>query len=145
MKTYNIALAADHGGYAMKEFVAGYLLSLGHSIKDLGCHSDESVDYPDFAHLLAREMLTGDYELAFAFCGSANGISMTLNRHNGIRAALCWTAEIARLARAHNNANICSIPGRFVNEVEAAKIVDAFLEASFEGGRHEKRVAKIDI
>lgn len=144
MKTYNIALAADHGGFALKEFVAGYLLSLGHSVKDLGCHSTESVDYPDFGHKMAEEILEGDSELGFAFCGSANGISMAINRHKGVRAALCWKPEIATLARQHNDANVCSMPGRFITEIEAAAIVDAFLSANFEGGRHMGRVVKID-
>lgn len=141
----NIALAADHGGYQLKEFVAGYLLSLGYAVQDLGCYGTDSVDYPDFGHALANEILSGKAELGFAFCGSANGISMSLNRHKGIRAAICWRADIASLARQHNNANVCSMPGRFIDTVEAAHIVDAFLEATFEGGRHENRVAKIEL
>lgn len=141
----NIGLAADHAGFAMKEFVAGYLISLGYAVKDYGCHSTESVDYPDFAHTLGRGIEGGEVELAFAFCGSANGISIALNKHATVRAALCWLPEIATLARAHNNANVCSIPARFVGEIEAARIVDAFMAASFEGGRHQTRVDKIAI
>lgn len=141
----NIGLAADHGGYAMKEFVAGYLMGLGYAVKDYGCHSGESVDYPDYGHALAAGIERSEVELAFAFCGSANGISMALNRHRGVRAALCWLPEIATLARQHNNANVCSLPGRFLQETEAAAIVDAFLAANFEGGRHENRVKKIEI
>lgn len=140
-----IGLAADHGGFPIKEFVAGYLLAEGYAVKDYGCVSVDSVDYPDYAHALARGIESGEVELGFAFCGSANGISMALNRHAGIRAALCWKAEIATLARSHNNANVCSIPGRFVNEIEAGQIVDAFLEATYEGGRHEGRVQKIEL
>lgn len=141
----NIGLAADHAGFAMKEFVAGYLISQGYSVKDYGCHSAESVDYPDFAHALGRGIEAGEVDIAFAFCGSANGISITLNKHAAVRAALCWQPEIAALARAHNDANVCSIPARFVDEIQAAQIVDAFMSASFEGGRHQARVDKIAI
>lgn len=140
-----IGLASDHGGFAIKEFVAGYLMAEGYAIKDYGCNSTESVDYPDYAHALARGIESGEVELGFAFCGSANGISIALNRHKGVRAALCWKPEIATLARAHNNANVCSIPGRFVTEIEAGQIVDAYLAASYEGGRHENRVQKIEL
>lgn len=143
MKTYNVAIASDHAGYQMKEFVAGYLLSMGHSVKDMGCYSDQSVDYPDFAHALAHQIEEGDSELGVALCGSANGISITLNRHKGIRAAICWKAELATLARSHNDANVCSLPARFISNQEAAEILDAFFEASFEGGRHQTRVDKI--
>lgn len=143
MKIYNIAIAADHAGFLMKEFVAGYLLSLGHSVKDMGTHGAESVDYPDYAHPLALEVESGASRLGFAFCGSGNGVNIALNRHSGIRAALCWNAEIASLARCHNDANVCSMPARFISEAEAAAIVDAFLAAQFEGGRHTARVAKI--
>ena len=139
-----IGLAADHGGFAAKEFVAGYLLGLGYAVKDYGTYSDASVDYPDLGHALARGLEAGEVGLGFAFCGSANGISMALNRHRGVRAALCWKPEIAALARAHNDANVCSIPGRFVDNVEAAAIVDAFLAAEFEGGRHTGRIEKIE-
>ncbi len=140
-----IALSSDHGGYALKEFVAGYLLSLGHAVVDLGCHDTTAVDYPDMAHALAQNISEGTSELGFAFCGSANGISMALNRHTGIRAALCWLPEIAALARQHNNANVCSMPGRFIDEATAAAIVDQFLGSQYEGGRHDARVQKIEI
>lgn len=140
-----IVLAADHGGFALKEFIAGYLLSLGHAVHDLGCHSAESVDYPDFAHPLADAICNGQADLGFAFCGSANGITMTLNRHRAVRAAICWQPELATLARAHNNANICSMPGRFIDQQTAAQIADAFLNTPFEGGRHTKRVEKIEL
>ncbi len=140
-----IGLASDHAGFEMKEFIAGFLLSQGYAIKDYGCSSTESVDYPDYAHALGYGMEKGECQLGFAFCGSANGISMTLNKHAGIRAALCWTREIAVLARSHNDANVCSMPARFIKNEEAAAIAEAFLAASFEGGRHEKRVAKIPL
>lgn len=140
-----IVLAADHGGFALKEFIAGYLLSLGHAVHDLGCHSAASVDYPDFAHPLADAISHGQADLGFAFCGSANGITMTLNRHRAVRAAICWQPELATLARAHNNANICSMPGRFIDQQTAAQIADAFLNTPFEGGRHTKRVEKIEL
>ncbi len=139
-----VALAADHGGYELKEFVAGYLLSLGYAIKDLGCNSAESVDYPDYGHKLAQAILDGEADLGFAFCGTANGITITLNRHKGIRAVVCWNEEIAMLGRTHNDANVCSIPGRFVDEVECAKIVDSFLGNTFSGGRHQRRIEKVD-
>lgn len=140
-----IGLACDHGGFAMKEFVAGYLASLEVDVVDYGCYSTESVDYPDYAKKLAAGILDGDVERGFAFCGSANGISMALNRHKGIRAALCWTPEIAALARQHNDANVCSIPGRFIDTLTAASIVDAYIGSHYEGGRHDLRVAKIEL
>ncbi len=143
--TKPIGLASDHAGYEMKEFVAGYLLGLGYAIKDYGCNSNESIDYADFGHALANGLTDGEVGHSFAFCGSANGMAMTLNRHRGIRAAICWKAELATLARTHNDANICVIPGRFIDEVECAKIVDAFLEGEFEGGRHQCRIEKIEL
>lgn len=143
MENQIIGLAADHAGYEKKELVAGYLLSLGYAIKDYGCYSTESVDYPDFAHALGRGLESGECSRGFSFCGSANGISMALNKHPKVRAAVSWIPEIAVLARQHNDANVCSIPARFVSDNEAISIVDAFLEAEFEGGRHEARVKKI--
>lgn len=140
-----LGFAADHAGYQMKETVLGYLLSLGYSVKDYGTNSEESVDYPDFAHALAQGIENGECEIGIAFCGSANGITMTLNKHQKIRAAICWTPEIATLAKSHNNANICSIPARFVDKCTAIEIAEAFLNAEFEGGRHQARVDKIAI
>lgn len=145
MKSYNVAIASDHAGYELKEFVAGYLLARGYAVQDMGTHSLESVDYPDYAHALATTLADGGAELGVAICGSANGMSIALNRHKGIRAAICWEPEIAALARQHNNANICSLPARFVTQAEATDILDAFFDASFEGGRHETRVAKIEL
>ncbi|MFI3330668.1 MAG: ribose 5-phosphate isomerase B [Rikenellaceae bacterium] len=138
-----VGIAADHAGYQMKEFVLGYLSSLGHEVYDFGTLSEESVDYPDFAHPLAEAVEKKEVELGFAFCGSANGISMTLNKHQGVRAAICWLAEIATLAREHNDANICSMPARYISNELAIEITDAFLAANFEGGRHIARVNKI--
>lgn len=145
MKSYKIAVASDHAGFAMKEFVIGFLMSAGHTVKDCGCYSEQSVDYPDYAHKLAADVVSGDAEFGVALCGSANGITMSLNKHNGIRAAICWKSEIATLARAHNDANVCSLPARFLNEVEAVQILEAFFSTPFEGGRHAARVCKIDI
>lgn len=142
-KNYKVAIASDHAGYGMKEFLIGYLESLDFSVLDLGCESESSVDYPDYGHKLAAALETGEAELGVAICGSANGISMTVNKHARLRAAICWIPEIATLARSHNDANVCSIPARFVSNEEAAAIVDAFFGAEFEGGRHARRVAKI--
>lgn len=143
MKNCKVAIASDHAGYQMKEFLIGYLESLDCTVVDLGCDSDSSVDYPDYGHKLARAIEDGSAELGVALCGSANGITMTVNKHAKLRAALCWKPEIATLARSHNDANVCSIPARFVSNEEAAAIIDAFFAAQFEGGRHAARVAKI--
>lgn len=143
MKSCKVAIASDHAGYQMKEFLIGYLESLDFSVVDLGCDSEASVDYPDYGHKLAKAIEDGSVELGVALCGSANGITMTVNKHAKLRAALCWTPEIATLARSHNDANVCSIPARFVSNEEAAAILDAFFAATFEGGRHAARVAKI--
>lgn len=145
MKTFNVAIAGDHAGYDLKEFVAGYLLAKGYAVEDLGTHGPESVDYPVFAHALARAVAEGRCDLGVALCGSANGISMTLNKHPKVRAAVCWCPEIAALARQHNDANVCSLPARFVSREQAAAILDAFFGAEFEGGRHLRRVEQIDL
>lgn len=140
-----IGLASDHAGFELKSILFGYLEAQGYEVKDYGCYSTESVDYPDFAHALACGIESGECKLGIAMCGSANGITMALNKHQDIRAALCWKPEIATLARQHNDANVCSIPARFVSELEAIAILDAYLEAKFEGGRHQNRVDKIAI
>lgn len=140
-----IGFACDHAGYQMKEILVGYILSKGLSVKDYGCSSEASVDYPDFAHALGFGLEKGECDLGIALCGSANGISISLNKHQNVRAALCWKSEIAELAKAHNDANVCSIPARFVTPEEAINIVDAFLNSSFEGGRHQARVDKIAV
>jgi len=140
-----IALGSDHAGYEKKAVVIEYLKELGYKIKDFGTYSEESVDYPDFIHPVATSIENGTYDLGVIFCGSANGASMTANKHQGIRAALSWIPEIARLGREHNNANIVAIPARYVSDKEAIAIVDAFLNAKFEGGRHARRADKIGL
>lgn len=127
----------------MKEELRKYLGELGYQVKDFGTYSSESMDYPDVAHPLAESVEKGEVSLGIALCGSGNGISMTLNKHQGVRAALCWNEELAALARQHNDANVLSLPARFIPVDLAKKIVRKFLESSFEGGRHLRRVQKI--
>ena len=141
MKT--IGLAADHAGFAFKEAIKQRLISQDYVVVDFGTHSIESVDYPDVAHPLAIAVEQGKVGLGIALCGSGNGMIMALNKHSGVRAALCWTTEIATLARTHNDANICALPARFIELESAFEMVDAFLRTSFEGGRHQRRVEKI--
>ena len=138
-----IALANDHAGFKLKEAVKKWLLSKNYEVKDLGADSEESVDYPEYAHKLAEEVESHEGELGVLMCGSGNGVAITANKHKNIRAALAWKPEIAALARQHNNANVLSLPARFISEAEALEIVKAFFEAKFEGGRHERRVQKI--
>ena len=138
-----IGLASDHAGFPLKEYVKRYLAENNIEFVDYGTHSEESCDYPDFAHALAEGMECGECEKGIAICGSGEGISMTLNKHPHIRAALVWIPEIGRLARQHNDANVLVMPGRFIDFDMARAIMDEFLNTSFEGGRHERRVAKI--
>ena len=138
-----IGIAADHAGYEMKEILKRELAAAGYEVRDFGTHSSESMDYPDVAHPLASAVESGEVSFGVAICGSGNGISMTVNKHAGIRAALCWTPELASLARAHNNANILSLPARFISIENAKEILSTFLTSEFEGGRHLKRVNKI--
>lgn len=138
-----IGIAADHAGYEMKEILKRELAAAGYEVRDFGTHSSESMDYPDVAHPLASAVEGGEVSFGVAICGSGNGISMTVNKHAGIRAALCWTPELASLARAHNNANILSLPARFISIENAKEILSTFLTSEFEGGRHLKRVNKI--
>ncbi|MCA1757399.1 MAG: ribose 5-phosphate isomerase B [Bacteroidales bacterium] len=138
-----VAIAADHAGFPVKEAVKFYLIKSGYEVKDYGTYSKESVDYPDFAHPLAKAVENHKHDIGITVCGSGNGINMTANKYQGIRSALCWNEEISRLARAHNDANICAIPGRFVSESEAELIVKTFLNTDFDGGRHSARIAKI--
>jgi ribose 5-phosphate isomerase B len=145
MEDNKIGIASDHAGYQMKEFLVGYLGGMGYDVHDFGTFSEESVDYPDFAHPLGEAIDSGELKRGIALCGSGNGITMTLNKHQGVRAALCWSAEIASLARKHNNANVCGLPARFIENTEAADIVSTFLETKFEGGRHERRIEKIPV
>jgi len=140
-----IALASDHAGFEKKQIILSYFKKNGIEFKDFGCFSDESVDYPEFAHAIGKAIDKGDYEIGITFCGSGQGISITANKHQNVRSATCWSAEIAELAKQHNDANICAIPGRFVTNQEAIAIVEAFLNAEFEGGRHARRIAQIPL
>lgn len=143
MEIKNIGIACDHAGFEYKEEVVKYLTNKGLEVQDFGCYSDESVDYPDLAHQLSKKINDGDLELGIQFCGSGNGINMSANKHQGVRSALCWQEDIAQLARLHNNANICTMPARFISLEKALKIIDIFLATEFEGGRHQRRVDKI--
>ncbi len=145
MEMKKIGIASDHAGYELKELLVGWLSSKGYDVFDFGCTSPESCDYADFAHPLATAIENGDFENGVAICGSANGMIMTLNKHQGIRAALCWLPEIAELARQHNNANICALPARFLENEEAIEILDKFLKTDFEGGRHQRRIEKMPL
>ena len=137
-----IAIGADHAGYALKSELVSLLKEKGYSVTDFGCPSEESIDYPDYAHPVAKAVET-EGVIGILICGSGNGISMSANKHSGIRCALCWTDEIALLARQHNDANIISLPARYISVAEAKKCVDIFLKTEFEGGRHQRRVNKI--
>jgi ribose 5-phosphate isomerase B len=145
VKKKKIAIVSDHAGFYLKEKLIPFLIKEQYDIKDFGCPTPEIVDYPDYGHLMANSISNGEYELGISICGTGNGMNMTVNKHPGIRSALCWTEEISRLARAHNDANICAIPGRFVNESEAYLIVRTFLETQFDGGRHKRRIDKIPL
>lgn len=140
-----IGLCSDHAGFDLKEYIKQVLTERGIPCKDFGTYSTDSCDYPDFAHPLANAVEAGEVYPGIAICGSGNGISMTLNKHQGIRAALCWIEEIAALARAHNDANVLVMPGRFISKEEALKALDAFLNTSYEGGRHQRRIDKIPV
>ena len=138
-----IGIASDHAGYEMKEFLIGYLGSRGYEVLDFGTDSPESVDYPDYAHPLARAIESGELTEGVALCGSGEGMTITLNKHQGIRAGLAWIPEIARLIRQHNNANIIVLPARFITNDEAVELLEAYFESEFEGGRHQRRIDKI--
>ena len=138
-----VAIGADHAGFEYKTFISDFLASKGLNIKDFGTYSADSVDYPDFAHPVASAVESCIAGCGILICGSANGVAITANKHQGIRAALCWTKEVAQLARQHNNANVICIPARFVSTAVAEQMVHMFLDTAFEGGRHEKRVGKI--
>ncbi|MDN4754944.1 RpiB/LacA/LacB family sugar-phosphate isomerase [Porphyromonadaceae bacterium W3.11] len=140
-----IGLASDHAGFPMKEHVKKVLKEWMPEVEliDFGTHSEDSVDYPDFAHKLGDAIDKGDLQWGVAVCGSANGISMALNKHKNVRAAISWCEEIAELARLHNNANILSLPGRFLSDDEGEAILRKFFTTEFEGGRHQRRVEKI--
>lgn len=140
-----IALASDHAGFEKKQVIKNFLTENNIQFKDFGCDSEESVDYPEFAHAIGEAIDNGDYEIGITCCGSGQGISIVANKHPNVRSALCWNAEIAALSKQHNDANICALPGRFVSDKEAIAIVSAFLNAEFEGGRHARRIAQIPI
>lgn len=145
MKKNKLAIVSDHAGYILKEKLLKYLLNELYEVKDFGCFSEENVDYPDYGHPLASAVASGEFDMGISICGTGNGINMVVNKHPGIRSALCWNEEISRLARAHNDANICALPGRFISESEAYLIVRKFLNTDFEGGRHKRRVDKISL
>lgn len=138
-----IAIGSDHAGFELKARLIEYLKGKGKEMVDKGTFSSESTDYPEYAHAVATDVSDKNCDLGILICGSANGVSMSANKHSKIRCAICWEVEIAELARAHNDANIVAIPARFVSEETAEKIVDAFLQTEFEGGRHQRRVDKI--
>ena len=138
-----IAMASDHAGYQLKKMLKQHLEKLGYAVKDFGTDSEESCDYHDYAHPAAKAVEEGECAFGIAMCGSGNGIQMTLNKHQQIRAALCWLPELASLARQHNDANFLVLPARFISYEEAVKITDAYLAAQFEGGRHQRRIDKI--
>ena len=138
-----LPIACDHGGYETKEYLKHKLTGLGYKVKDLGTSSTDSVDYPDYIHPLAKAVNGDEYKSGIILCGSGNGAQMTANKYSNIRAALCWTVEQAELARQHNNANILSLPGRFVSKELSMEIALKFLNTEFEGGRHQRRVEKI--
>lgn len=140
-----VALCSDHAGFELKSILEGYLEANSIEFKDFGTNSADSCDYPDFAHPCAEAVESGQCYPGIAMCGSGNGIAMTLNKHQGIRAAICWNVELARLARQHNDANVLVLPARFISPVEAIDIMEAFLNTEFEGGRHVRRVEKIPL
>lgn len=140
-----IAFASDHAGYALKKELEAWLASRGYEIEDFGTDSEQSCDYPDYAHPAAEAVESGRANFGICMCGTGNGIQMTLNKHQGIRAALCWEPELAALAKQHNNANILVLPARFITPDKAKEVVDAYLNATFEGGRHQRRIDKIPV
>ena len=140
-----IGLASDNAGFELKEYVKTWLKAKNYPFEDFGTYSTDSCDYPDFAHPLALAVEAGECYPGIAICGSGEGISMTLNKHQGIRAALCWMPEIAHLARQHNDANVLVMPGRFIDNEMADKIMNEFFSTDFEGGRHQKRIEKIPV
>jgi ribose 5-phosphate isomerase B len=144
-KTKTLALGCDQGGYELKEYLKIKLAESGYSVRDFGSYSADSIDYPDMAHPVASAVNNGLFPMALLICGSGNGVCMTANKYPGIRAALCWNTELAKLARLHNNANILCLPGRFITESEAFSAVMAFLTTDFEGGRHQARIDKIPL
>lgn len=139
-----IAIGGDHAGFQYKKEIISLLEAQGYQVKDFGAYSEDSVDYPDFAHPLAEAVAAEEFPLGILICGSGNGVAITANKHIGVRAALCWDEEVVTLARQHNNANILCLPARFISLVDAKKFVELFLTTKFEEGRHQRRVDKID-
>ena len=145
-KERKVAIVSDHAGFFLKEKLIKFLKKMNVKYEDLGSFNyEETDDYPDFGHPLAQAVTGEEFDLGISICGTGNGIKMTVNKHQGIRSALCWKEEISRLVRAHNDANICALPARFINESEAFLIVKTFLETEFEGGRHKRRIDKIPL
>lgn len=139
-----IPIACDHAGFSLKKRVIAHLEGKGFEVKDFGTYSEESCDYPDFAHQVGAALNRGEYKRGIVICGSGNGVQMTVNKYPNVRCALCWTAEIAHLGRQHNDCNCISMPARFISEETALDIVDEYLNTPFEGGRHQRRVEKIN-
>ena len=142
-----IGIASDHAGYEMKEFLTGYLASKGYEVFDFGCDSPESCDYPDYAHPLANALEAGEFPRAIGICGSGEGMAITLNKHQGVRASLCWIPEIAEITRKHNDSNILVLPARFIDNETALAIVDKWLSTAFDKAepRHRRRISKIPV
>lgn len=143
MTSDTIAIGCDHAGFPYKGRIVSLLKEKGLEVQDFGTSSADSVDYPDYVHPVAERVESGEARLGIVLCGSGNGVAMTVNKHQGIRAAVCWNTDLAALARQHNDANVLSIPVRFVSEATAVAMVEAFLSSDFEGGRHQRRVNKI--
>lgn len=140
---YKIAIGGDHAGFQLKEIIKSKLETEGYFLEDFGPFSDQSVDYPDFVHPVANSVESGENNFGILICGSGNGVAMTANKHKGIRAAVCWNKMLAKLARAHNNANVLCLAGRFLDDELAMEIVETFLNTGFDGGRHINRIKKI--
>jgi len=145
MEKLKLAIASDHAGFELKKEITQYLQNHDVKIKDFGTFNPDPVDYADYGHILGNAVESGEYPVGISICGSGNGINMTVNKHPGIRSAVCWNVEIARLARFHNDANICALPARFIKKEEAFRIIDMFLSTGFEGGRHVQRINKIPL
>ena len=142
---YRIAIAGDHAGFPLKKQIIDYLEKAGYNVTDLGTYSEDSTDYPDYGHKVAEGIESNNFDIGITICKTGNGINMTANKHPNIRSALCWNVEIARLARAHNDANICALPGGFISFDEAKEIISTFLKTGFDGGRHWRRIKKIAL
>lgn len=140
-----ISVGSDHAGYQLKKIILNYLTKSGNIVIDRGCFSEERADYPDYGHQVANDVLSKEAIYGIVICGSGNGINMTVNKHAGIRSALCWNNEIATLSRQHNDANIIALPARYISDQEALLCIECFLKTAFEGGRHAERIKKIDV